>query len=329
MIELSVALTDNVNTRQVIEGRIRADGICLIPSVMTASEMFYRQLKFAEFDVSEMSLSSLFIATARGNTEWMAIPVYTMRRFFHTWTLVRRDRGIEAPGDLRGKRVGVPEYQQTAAIWARGILHHEFGLRADEIEWFMERTPETSHGGATGFVPPAGIRISFIPASTNIGEMLVKGELDATLLYLRQTNIVDRSSINLELVPEVRPLFGDREAESRRFYAKTRLFPINHAMVVRRSILQRHPWIALNLVKAFAAARADAVRTAADVLHGYLVTGHIDPTLPATLRTDPMAYGIKASRRELETIADWVFEQGLCPRRVSLDEVFAPSTLDT
>jgi 4,5-dihydroxyphthalate decarboxylase len=328
MIELSIALTANINTRPVVEGRIRAEGIRLIPSVMSASEMFYRQLKFAEFDVSEMSLSSLLIAFARGDTRWTAIPIYTMRRFFHTWTLVRGDRGIEAPRDLRGKRVGVPEYQQTAAIWARGILLHEFGVRPDEIEWFMERTAETSHGGATGFVPPNGIRISFIPASTNIGEMLVKGELDATLLYLRQTNIVDRSSIDLETVPEVRPLFADVEAESRRFYAKTGLFPINHAMVVRRSIAEQHPWIAANLVKAFAAARADAVRTATDVLNSYVLTGRVDPAIPAAFRNDPMTYGIKESRRELETVADWVFEQGLCPRRVSLEEIFAPSMFD-
>jgi 4,5-dihydroxyphthalate decarboxylase len=329
MIELSVALTDNVNTRPVIDGSLQSDGIRLVPSVMTASEMFYRQLKFAEFDVSEMSVSSLLIATARGKTPWLALPIFTMRRFFHTWTLVRSDRGIDVPADLRGRRVGVPEYQQTAAVWARGILHHEFGVRADEIEWFMERTPQLSHGGATGFTPPPGIRLSFVPSTTNLGEMLAEGELDATLLYLRQTNIVDRSSIDLESLPQIKPLFADATAESRRFFAKTGLFPINHAMVVRRPILDKNPWIAAEIFKLFVAARQKAVATAADVLQAFLLTGRVDPALPATLATDPMPYGIKGSRRELETVADWVVAQGLAARRVSLEELFAPAMLDT
>jgi 4,5-dihydroxyphthalate decarboxylase len=158
-LALSAALTDNVRTRPIIDGRISPEAIRLTTSVMSASEMFWRQLRFAEFDVSEMSLASLFISASRGDARWVALPVYTMRRFFHTWTWVRDDRGIEHPSDLRGKRVGVPEYQQTAAVWARGILLHEFGVHPRDIEWHMERTPDTSHGGATGFNPPQGVRI--------------------------------------------------------------------------------------------------------------------------------------------------------------------------
>ncbi len=329
MIDLSIALTDNVRTRPVIEGRVAPQGIRFTPSVMTASEMFLRQLKHAEFDVSEMSLSSLLIATARGDTRWAALPVFTMRRFFHTWIWVRTDRAIETPADLRGKRVGVPEYQQTAATWARGVLQHEFGVFPHEIEWFMERTPDTSHGGATGFEPPDGVRIHQIPARTNIGEMLVGGELDATLLYLNQTNVVDRSSIDLQTRPEVRPLFADEIGEGRRFFARTGLYPLNHAMVVRRSLLDRHPWIARNILAAFEAAKAEGVRAAAGVLDGYVRTGAADAGLVASLAADPMPYGVKAARLVLETIADYVVEQGLCPRRVRLEDVFAPSVMDT
>jgi 4,5-dihydroxyphthalate decarboxylase len=328
MLELSIALTDNARTRPIIEGRIAPEAIRLTASVMTASEMFWRQLKFAEFDVSEMSLSSLFIAVSRGDTRWVALPVYTMRRFFHTWTWVRADRGIEQPSDLRGKRVGVPEYQQTAAIWARGVLQHEFGVHPGEIDWYMERTPETSHAGATGFIPPAGVRINFIPSTTNIGEMLVSGELAATLLYLNQTNIIDRSSIVLASRPEVRPLFRDEVAEGRRFFAKTGLHPINHAVVMRRSLLERHPWIALNLFEAFTAAKQEAANTARDVLDGYVRTGLTEAVLVQATQTDPMAYGVKAAREELETIADYVHEQGLSGRRVRIEELFALSTLD-
>src|SRR5712692_2703838 len=192
-LSLSIALSDNPNTRPLIDGAVKAQGLDLTATVLHPSEMFWRQLRFAEFDVSEMSMSSLLISTSRGPTPWIALPVFTTREFFHTRILVRADAGIAAPADLRGKRVGVPEYQQTAAIWGRGVLQHEFGVNAREIEWFMERTPDKSHGGATGFSPPSGVKLNYIPPSTNIGEMLVRGELDATLLYLTHKNLVDRS----------------------------------------------------------------------------------------------------------------------------------------
>ena len=195
-LALSIALSDNPNTRPLIDGEVVPEGIALTPTAVHPSEMFWRQLKFAEFDVSEMSMSSLVIATARGPTPWVALPVFTTREFFHTRILVRADAGIAAPADLMGKRVGVPEYQQTAAIWGRGALENEFGVRPRDMEFFMERG-DKSHGGATGFKPPAGVTVHQIPASTNIGEMLTRGELDATLLYLTNPNLVDRSRIDL------------------------------------------------------------------------------------------------------------------------------------
>ncbi len=325
MIDLTLAVTDNVNTRPIIEGRVPTGPLRFRTSVMTASEMFWRQLKSAEFDVSEMSLSSLFIAVARGDDRWAALPVFTMRRFFHTWTWVRTDRGIDSPADLRGKRVGVPEYQQTAAIWARGVLRHEFGVRPEEIHWFMEREPAMSHGGATGFVPPPGVRVDRIPPATNIGEMLVAGDLDATLLYLNEPNPVDRSRLDLAAEPMVRPLFADEFGEGQRYHRKTGLFPINHAMVVRRSLLTDRPSLATEIVAAFTAARALAGRDAVAYLDGHVRAGSLDATAAAALRTDPMPYGIRDSRAVLETIADWVFEQGLSPRRVTIEEVFAPA----
>jgi 4,5-dihydroxyphthalate decarboxylase len=326
-LKLSVALSDNENTRPLLDGLVAAEGIRLIPSALHPSEMFWRQLRFGEFDVSEMSMSSLLIATARGPTPWVALPVFTTREFFHTRILVRADAGIAKPEDLRGKRVGVPEYQQTAAIWARGALEHEFGVHAREIEWFMERAPEKSHGGATGFTPPAGVRLSYIPPSTNIGEMLVRGELDATLLYLTQHNLVDRSRIDFSADTRVRPLF-DREAEGRRYYAKTGLYPINHTIVVRRALIEQHPWIALNLFSAFTAARAEVMRSGNAMLRPYFATGLIGDETKRALANDPMAYGVKAARKVLETIAKYVHEQGLTARRVGIEELFAPNTMD-
>ena len=327
-LTLSMALSDNERTRPIAQGRVKAQGLRLVPTVIHPSEMFWRQLKYADFDVSEMSLSSLFIATARGDKRWVALPVYTSRSFFHTNILVRTDRGIARPEDLRGKRVGVPEYQQTAALWSRGILEHEFDVHARDIEWFMERGPDKSHGNATGFKPPQGVRLNQIPASTNIGEMLSNGELDATLLYLNSRNLVDRSTIDLDAVETVKPLFRDKEAETRRYYAKTGIYPINHTVVIRRELHERHPWIALNLYHAFMAAKHEVERESVAHLRSYVETGLVDTQVEHGLRADPKAYGIKASRPVIETISSYVFEQGLTERRVEVEELFAASTLD-
>jgi len=212
-------------------------------------------------------------------------------------------------------------------VWARGVLQHEFGVHAREIEWFMERTPERSHGGATAFAPPAGIKLNYIVPTTNIGEMLVGGELDATLVYLSGRNLVDRSRLDLSAHSRVRPLF-DRETEGRRYFAKTGLYPINHTVVVRRTLIEQHPWIALNLFSAFAAAKAEAARAGAAWLRPYFATGMLGADAEQALRNDPMAYGLAAARPVLETIAQYVHEQGLSARRVALEEIFAPSTLD-
>ncbi len=326
-LELSIALSDNENTHAILDGLNQPDAIKLHPTPLHPSEMFWRQLKFAEFDVSEMSMSSLTIATSKAPTEWVAIPVFTTREFFHLRILVRVASGIEKPSDLKGKRVGVPEYQQTAAIWGRGVFQHEFGVHPRDIEFFMERTPDTSHGGATAFKPPAGVTVHQIPASTNIGEMMVRGELDATLLYLTNPNAVDRSRIDLAKDNRFRPLF-DRAAEARRYFAKTGIYQINHGMVIRRSIFERHPWAALNIYSAFVKARAEVIRARDTALHRHYEPGLIGDDVRRALSADPMAYGVRGSRKVLDTITQYVDEQGLSARRVALEEMFAPSAMD-
>src|SRR5712691_6833818 len=326
-LPLSIALSDNPNTRPLIDGVVVPEGIGLTTTVVHPSEMFWRQLRFAEFDVSEMSMSSLLISTSRGPTPWVALPVFTTREFFHTRILVRADAGIASPADLKGKRVGVPEFQQTAAIWGRGVLENEFGVRPRDMEFFMERVADKSHGGATGFKAPAGVTVHQIPATTNIGEMLVKGELDATLLYLTHRNLVDRSRIDLGADERVRPLFPDRAAEGRRYYAKTGIYPINHTVVIRRTLVEKHPWIALNLYSAFMAARAEVLRAGSTALASHFETGVIGEEVRRALAADPMAYGVKATRKVLETIAQYVHAQGLTDRRVMIEELFAPAAL--
>jgi len=327
-LQLSIALDVNPRTRPILDGTVKPDGIELLPTPLHPSEMFWRQLKFAEFDVSEMSFSSLIKTIAAGDERWVGLPVFTTRHFFQNWILIRKDSGIEKPEDMRGKRVGVPEFQQTAAVWSRGILKHEFGVDQTEMEYFMERLPDTSHGGATGFKPPPGVTVHQIPMETNIGEMLLAGELDATLLFLPHANLIDRSSADLENHPNFGPLFADREAEGLRYYRKTGIYPINHGMVVRRAVAEKHPWVVLNLLKAFNEAAELADRQRLEHVEYHRAAGLISKDAYRALSEPLVRHGIAANRKTLETAAQYSVEQGLTPRLMKLEEVFAKSTLD-
>ena len=261
-LQLSLALASNPRSWPILDGTVQPDGIELIPTVVHPSELFWRQLRFADFDVSEMSFSSLMMARASGDERWVGLPIFTTRKFFHTQMLARRAAGIDKPADLKGKRVGVPEYQQTAALWGRGILQHEFGVAPSEMEFWMERVPSHSHAGGTGFKPPPGVTIHQIPIEKSIGSMMLAGELEAVIHYIRHDNLVDRSKADLANHPDIKFLFPDPIAEGIRYFRKAGIYPINHGMVVRRDIAERHPWVVLNLLKAFdkANALADAER---------------------------------------------------------------------
>jgi 4,5-dihydroxyphthalate decarboxylase len=205
------------------------------------------------------------------------------------------------------------------------VLQHEFGVEPKDMEFWMERLPEKSHGGATGFRAPPGVTIHTIPAEKSIGSMMLSGELDAVLFYLSDPNPIDRSRIDLANHPDVKFLFPDRIAENVRFYRKTGLYPINHMMVVRKDIAAKDPWVIKSVLGAFA--RANDVADAQRLEH---VEYHLASGL---LRGDPrtaiVRHGVAANRRNIETIAQYSVEQGLTPRLVKPEELFAASTMDS
>jgi 4,5-dihydroxyphthalate decarboxylase len=196
------------------------------------------------------------------------------------------------------------------------------------MEFWMERVPSHSHAGGTGFKPPPGVTIHQIPAEKSIGSMMLSGELEAVIHYLRHDNLVDRSKVDLDHHPDIKHVFPDQIAEGARYYRKTGIHPINHGMVVKRSIAEKHPWVVLNLFKAFekANAMADALR----MEHvGYHVdSGAISQEAAKALREPVLRHGIKANRKILETAAQYSLEQGLTPRLMKLEEVFASSAMD-
>jgi 4,5-dihydroxyphthalate decarboxylase len=328
-LTLSLGFASNPRSRPVLSGRVKPQGIDLQSTAVGMSELAWRQLGFREFQVSELSMSSLLIARSHGDDTWVGLPIFTSRRFFHVGALAREDAGIESPKDFAGKRIGVPEYQQTAALWARGILQHEFGLDPRDVHWYMERPPEKSHGGMTGFKPPEGVTLEYIPRDTDMGKMLQSGELDGALHYLgSNTNLVDRSSTQFGPGSGVRTLFPDPEAEGIRYFEKTGIYPINHGAVVRRDVLEANPWVALNIYSAFLEAKRVANEEWRASMAPAVDAGVLEPKTAASFDRDLYPYGAIANRHVLETLADYSFEQGLTPRRMQLDEIFYPPTLE-
>ncbi len=336
MARLTLSFVTGTNERvaPLVEGAVQPEGVELIPTLSDPSETFWRQLNFEEFEISEMSLSSYLIARSRG-MDMMAIPVFPSRRFMHTQLSCHTDSGIIRPEDITGKRIGVGEYQQTAALWTRGILEHDFGVSQYDVHWFMERTDELSHGGATGFTPPEGISFQRVPPDKSLASMLVANEIDVAAVhraFQKDSNIIDRSTRIRAREGDwnkIRPVFPDRIAEGKRFFEQHGYIPANHAYIIRGDIHRKHPWLAFNLYKAFVAAKEVARDRLAASIPTALVFGqeYLAKTR-AIFGEDPYPYGIRDNREMIETIIDYSHEQGLTREKAKLEELFAPSTLD-
>ena len=324
-LELNLAITDNPRTRPIIDGRVTADGIDFAKTVLGPAEMFWRQLNKTEFDVSELSMSELMIIRSRDDQRFVGLPIFTTRRFYHTGIYVRKDAKIDKPADLKGKRIGVPEYIQTSALWTRGVLESEFGVATQDMTYFMERLPNRSHAGAIGFTLPAWVQR--IPPDKSIGSMLVSGELDACMSYNRHSDVIDRSTVDLDNHPDIRPLFADNAAECARYYKKAGIYPINHGMVVKREVYEKHPWVAINILKAFIKACAIAEAERQEQMHYHFETGLVPAEYRAAVARPLITHGLRANREVLETAARYSNQQGLTPRIVKMEELFAPNAL--
>ena len=333
-LTLSFISAFNERVEPLMNGTIEADGIELIPTYSHPSETFWRQLKFQEFEVAEMSMSSYLIARSRG-VDMIAIPVFPSRRFFHAELSYHADSGVKQPGDLVGKRIGVGEYQQTAALWARGVLDHDFGVSQYKVDWYMERTEELSHGGATGFTPPPGISFNRIPPDKSLATMLVNHELDAAPIaghLTRAVNVIDRSTRirgGEGDWSKVKPLFPDPIAEAKRFFTKYGFVPVNHTYIARGDVYRAQPWVAVNLYAAFVKAKAYAREKLLERIPEALFFGPEYLTMTQQiLGDDPFPYGVKANAAMLDTIIGYSNEQGLTLRKMKVDELFAEETLD-
>jgi 4,5-dihydroxyphthalate decarboxylase len=330
-LDLTLAMADYDRTAALRHGTVKPEGIALRYLVSPPSETFWRMLKNNEFDVSEMSFSSLLIALSKGRS-WTVLPVFPFRSFFHTTVVVRAEAGVERPEDLAGKRFGLPEYQMTAAVWTRGVLAHDFGVPPSAIRWFVERRPGLSHGGQTGFTAPPGVAVEPLADGDTLGAALAGGRLDAIMgsPYPGMRSRLNATDLlQLSRSPGVRLLFGDPVAEGVRFFQKHGFSHINHVVIVQDDICRRHRWVPHSLFKAFMRSKEDAYAHIDALLRTSLIGafGHLHAQRQV-FGDDPYPYGLRANLKALTTLAAYEHEQGLVPQPIAIETLFDPSTSD-
>jgi 4,5-dihydroxyphthalate decarboxylase len=320
-LPLTLACGDYDRTLPLKTGAVQPDGVELRVLSLEPEEMFYRMARRRDFDVSELSLSTYTVLRGRGEP-LVAIPVFPSFMFRHSAIWVRDDSGIREPPDLVGKRVGVPKYHMTAAVWVRGILEDEYGVAPSDLQWF-----EGGEGTAVKEVDvtlPPGIRHQWVSGDRTLGDLLAAGELDAF--------IGARRPAGKNGPAPARRLFPDFRGVERAYYERTRIFPIMHTVVLKEELTREHPWLPRALYDAFGEAKRLAYRRLADTA----VLPYVLPWLVAEVEEtralmgdDPFPYGVAKNRTTVETLAGYSARQGLAPRRLTVEELFCESLLDT
>jgi 4,5-dihydroxyphthalate decarboxylase len=312
-LQLTLAVGDYEITRALKDGRVQPDGIELtVLTEMDSNTRHHRMMKDLEFDVSEISGGSYILGKANG-IPMDAIPVFPHRRFRHSFMYINTGKGIKTPKDLIGRKVGLKAYANSAVTWMRGILEHEYGVPHKEIDWYTDLDEHVD------FTPPKGLRLTHIPENKSIETMLCDGEIDALLHSDIIYPITNKD-------PRVGRLFPDYRAEQIRYFQKTGIFPIMHAVAIKSEIVEKYPWVPQNLQIAFNKAKDIGVRRMANprVAPMVLYLENLEEQ-ERIFGPDPFQYGMTPSNvKNLETLAGYCHEQGLTKRLMKLDELFLP-----
>jgi 4,5-dihydroxyphthalate decarboxylase len=334
-LHLSFAMTPYDRVLPMIKGEVKPDGITLDYMGMPGDipRVFYEQIKFCRYDVSEMSLSS-YLRMRPIRWPYRMLPVFHNRSFSYTGIIIRSSSGIrrDHPEDLKGKRFGIGDYQQTLGLWTRGILQMEFGIRPEDLIWYQERGEHFSHTGAAaekGLPFPPTVALNY--ARTDLGTLLIKHELDASApiaLGASTGSGIDRSHADISTNPDIVTLFNDPYQEAIRFYRKTGVYPPHHAMVVRESILEEHPWVAISLMEAFEESKKLAIERLRRLPPTLMVFGeYYLKNVDEIFGLDPYPYGIKANAGVLDMAQTFSVQQGLTECKQPLEEIFPQEIL--
>jgi 4,5-dihydroxyphthalate decarboxylase len=321
-LKLTLACGDYDRTRALWDGRVSVEGVDLTYLRLQPEEAFWRMLRHHEFDVAEMSLAMYAIGRARGTMPFMAIPVFPSRYFRHSAIYVNAAAGINEPGDLIGRQVGVPEYQITAAVWVRGILEREYGVRPDQMTWVTGGQERPDREAKIPLRSLPNIRIESAPVGRTLNEMLVSGEIAALVAARPPSSFLAGDE-------RVRRLFPDYRTVERDYFRRTGIFPIMHTVVIKEEIYQTHPWLAQSLMKAFTEAKSlclQAIQNAAAL--SYMLPWMMSDVeeMIALMGDNPWPYGVDENRTTIETLLGDLYAQGLAERPIDIDELFAPST---
>jgi 4,5-dihydroxyphthalate decarboxylase len=323
-LALGLACCDYDRTRAIFDGRARIDGCEVLGTPIEPEESFHRAFKYQEFDVSELSLSSYTMMISRGDCPYLAIPAFVSRLFRHSGIYIRTDCGIATPADLAGKTIGVPEYQITANVWIRGILQDEYGVKPSSVCWRQGGVEEAGRTERTPLRLPSDVDYAPIANDRTLSGMLEAGELDA-VIGARAPSCFSRGA------PNIARMFSDYRAAERAYFEKTKIFPIMHVIGIRRSLVERHSWLAVNVYKAFIEAKRLCMAELGQIGHLFSSLPWSVPELEATralMGEDFWSYGADANEHVLDTFLRYHFEQGLSARRVQVGELFADSTFE-
>ncbi|HTH96669.1 MAG TPA: ABC transporter substrate-binding protein [Stellaceae bacterium] len=321
-LTLSLACVPSDRIRPILDGRVRIEGCVIEPALGEPEAIFGRALSTAEFAVTELSMASHIVRVANGTAAYAGVPAFTSRAFRHGSIFIRTDRGITRPEDLAGRRLGVPDYQQTAALWMRGILSEQYDVPPDSIRWLTGGLDHPVEGQRGGLTLPPHIDVAAVGPGDCLNDALKRGEIDGIIAPKPPACFVDGSA-------PVARLFPDFGAVERRFAEASGFFPIMHCMAVRRDLAQEHPWLPLAVFRAFAEAKALALKE-------LVPTNVLRLSLPwlsehaaearRILGARFWSYGLPENKREIEAMIRYAASDGLIASPISAAALFAAST---
>ncbi|MBX9847399.1 MAG: 4,5-dihydroxyphthalate decarboxylase [Xanthobacteraceae bacterium] len=318
-LPLTLAISHYDHVTELVTGRVPVEGVELTTLNLQIEEIFFRQFNYRDFDVSEVSMGKYCSLVSQGNSPLTAIPVFPSRVPRHSSIYIRRDGPVKTPQGLAGKRIGIPEWAQTASVYSRGFIQHQYGIDLKSIHWIQAGVDQPGRLEKVKLKLPEGIRYESRP-DKSLGGMLVSGEIDAAL-SAHPPLCFDQGH------PNVGRLFEDYLDIEMKYVRETGIYPIMHTVAFKREIVEQNPWVAANLFKAFDEARRISVERALACTSSVLPLPwgyELAKRMQAVVGNDLMPYGVDANRTTLDAFLQYAFEQGVCHRRLQPEELFPP-----
>ncbi|HXE03521.1 MAG TPA: ABC transporter substrate-binding protein [Methyloceanibacter sp.] len=312
-LRLTIATTDYDHVRDLRFGLVQPEGIEVTYLCMGIHEIFARFAQGREWEVSELSFAKFIAQATEPDADIIGLPVFLARRFRFQAFIVNKKGPVKTPQDLKGKRIGIPEWAQTATVYTRGWLQHEVGVPLDSVEWVQAGENEAGREEKVESTLPKGVRLTRI-ADKSLSEMLVSGEIDCMMSAGRPVALRN---------PDIGRLMPNYQEFDREFFERTRVYPIMHIVAMRKSVLEKHRWAARNLFNAFEEAKDRAVARA---LRGTPIPvpwlSEYAREMQGEFGEDLYPYGIEPNRPTLEHFLRYAYEQGVAKKHVKPEEIF-------